>query len=202
MIRINLLKAEAKAPSAEQVRKEKKAMNPSLLFGLGLIIVVGIAFLQLRSVSKEKGLLTAAEDEKAKLQDVLTKLTKVEEQKKVIEKKINLISELKNYQQVAVRIMDEISQLVPGWVWLDEIVYDNKSLQIKGKALSNSVIAEFISNLEKSTSFRNINLISSIQRTIGDSRISEFSMTANYIIQPSALPAQPSSEEDKEKEKK
>lgn len=202
MIRINLLKAEAKAPSAEQVRKEKKAMNPSLLFGLGLIIVVGIAFFQLRSVNKEKGLLVAAEDEKAKLQDVLAKLTKVEEQKKVIEKKINLISELKNYQQVAVRIMDEISQLVPGWVWLDEIVYDNKSLQIKGKALSNSVIAEFISNLEKSTSFRNINLISSIQRTIGDSRISEFSMTANYIIQPSALPAQPSSEEDKEKEKK
>ncbi len=202
MIRINLLKAEAKALPVEEARKEKKAMNPSLLFGLGLIIVVGVAFLQLRSVNKEKSLLTAAEDEKAKLQDVLAKLTKVEEQKKIIEKKINLISELKNYQQVAVRIMDEISQLVPGWAWLDEIVYDNKSLQIKGKALSNIVIAEFISNLEKSTCFRNINLISSIQRTIGGSKVSEFSLTANYIIQPLAAPAQASPEEDKEKEKK
>lgn len=202
MIRINLLKAEAKALPAEQVKREKKAVNPSMLFGLGLIIVVGIAGLQLRSVSKEKGLLIAAENEKAKLQDVESKLKKVEEQKKVIEKKISLISELKNYQQVAVRIMDEISQLVPSWVWLDEIAYDNKALQIKGKALSNSVIAEFISNLEKSTSLRNINLISSIQRTIGDSKVSEFSLTANYIIQPIAPPTHASPEEDKEKEKK
>jgi type IV pilus assembly protein PilN len=202
MIRINLLKAEAKALPAEAAKKEKKAVNPSMLFGLGLVVLVGVAFLQLRSVNKEKALLTQAENEKAKLQDVESKLKKVEAQKKVIEKKISLIGELKNYQQVAVRIMDEISQLVPSWVWLDEIAYDNKSLQIKGKALSNSVIAEFISNMEKSTSFRNINLISSIQRTIGDSRVSEFSLTASYIIQPLALPAQPSSEEDKEKEKK
>ncbi len=202
MIRINLLKAEAKAVPLLEVKKEKKAVNPSLLFGLGLIIVVGIAGFQLRAVSKEKGLLAAAENDKAKLQDVESKLKKVEEQKKVIERKIDLISELKNYQQVAVRIMDEISRLVPSWVWLDEIAYDNKSLQIKGKALSNSVIAEFISNLENSTSFRNINLISSIQRTIGDSRVSEFSLTVNYIIQPVAPPVQASPEVDKEKEKK
>jgi type IV pilus assembly protein PilN len=184
MIRINLLKAEAKAPIIEEARVKGKKLpvSPSLALGLVLVIIAAVGIFQTNSINKERRLLSAAQDEKSKLGDVEAKLTKVEAQKTVIMKKINLISELKSFQEVALRIMDEISKTIPDWVWLEEVTCDNKKqIQIKGKALSNKLIADYISNLEASPTFEKVDLISSIQQTRGSERILEFLLTTNYV---------------------
>jgi type IV pilus assembly protein PilN len=183
MIRINLLKAEAKAPVIEEARAKgrKLPVSPGLALGLVIVLIAAFAFFQTNSINKEKTLLGAAQDEKSKLGDVEAKLTQVEAQKTIIMKKINLISELKSFQEVALRTMDEISKTIPDWVWLDEVTCDKKQIQIKGKALSNKLIADYISNLEASPTFEKVDLISSIQQTRGSERILEFLLTTNYV---------------------
>jgi len=183
MIRINLLKAEAKAPVIEEVRVKgrKLPVSPSLALGLVIILIAAFAFFLTNSINKEKTLLSVAQDEKSKLGNVEAKLITVEAQRTIIIKKINLINELKSFREVALRIMDEISKTIPDWVWLDEVTCDKKQIQIKGKALSNKLIADYISNLEASPTFEKVDLISSIQQTRGGERVLEFLLTTNYV---------------------
>ncbi len=204
MIRINLLKAEAKAPVIEEVRvREKKlAVSPSLILGLVIILLTAVAFFQINSINREKTLLTLKTEEKAKLGDVEAKLNLFEKQRDIIMKKINLIRDLKSFQEVAVRIMDEISKTIPDWVWLDEVNYDKQQIRIKGKALSNKLIADYISNLEASPIFAGVELISSIQQTRANDRFLEFLLTTNYVPPAPAKPANPSAKGELGEEKK
>lgn len=190
MIRINLLKPEKKdlkevpAAPSEEVKKAKKKLNIQQVAILGLIVVLALFFLTQRTaLNKERNLLRIVQEEKSKLQDVSAKLKKLRNQKETFERKINLINELRDHQSVAVNIMDEISKNIPEWVWLTEITYRSKKLQLKGRALSNNLIADYIASLEASPYFENVNLISSSQKATRNNQFMEYSLTANVVLQ-------------------
>ncbi len=197
MIRINLLKPEAKeireGPAvAGPVIRAKKPFPLTTIVVLLIFAVLAVAFfLQKQMISQEKNRLQTAQEEKAKLQYVIAKLAELEEQKAVFEKKINLITQLRAQQDGAVKIMDELSRKLPEWVWLTDVSYQAQLIQIKGNALSNNLIADYIYNLENSPIFTNVNLISSTQRTTKSTSFLEFSMTLNYVLPQSALPPPP-----------
>ncbi len=188
MIRINLLKPGKKevseAPTApEPELKEKKRQFPYMLIFLLVIILIGALFLlQKRGIDNEKALLEDAKAEKQSLQYVLTKLEDLERQKQVLSRKINLITRLKSRQGVGVIIMDELSKNLPDWVWLTEVDFKDYNLLIKGKSLSNNLIADYISNLEESQYFNNVDLISSTLREIRNNKYLEFSMNASFVF--------------------
>ena len=188
MIRINLLKPEKKElreiPSvpAPKARKERR-FQLSYFIILVLIAAVAVLFIMQRSaINKERNLLQVAQQEKEQLQYVLEKLEKFEQQKRTLERKINLITNLKAQQTVAVRIMDELSKNIPDWVWLTETKYEEQTIEINGRALSNSLIADYIYNLENSPYLKNVNLISSTQKTEQNSQFLEFTLTAQYVL--------------------
>ncbi len=204
MIRINLLKHEKKeleetaAAAPPKLKKERKIPVFSVIFIVLVIAVFMLFFLQRTAMNRERNLLKEAQEEKEQLQDVLVKLEKLEEQKSLLERKIKLINLLKSFQEVAVKIMDELSKNIPDWVWLTETKYSEQTVEIKGNALSNNLIADYILNLENSPYFNNVNLISSTQKTIRNDQYLEFSLTAQYV-----LPEESSSKkESSEKEKK
>ncbi len=197
MIRINLLKPEAKeireGPAvAGPVIRAKKPFPLTTIVILLIFAVLVVAFLlQKQMISQEKNRLQTAQEEKAKLQYVIAKLAELEEQKAVFERKISLITQLRAQQDGAVKIMDELSRKLPEWVWLTDVSYQAQLIQIKGNALSNNLIADYIYNLENSPIFTNVNLISSTQRTTKSTSFLEFSMTLNYVLPQAALPPQP-----------
>lgn len=201
MIRINLLKPEAKeikegppVPGPE-VRIKKPFPLGTLVVLLILIVLAAAFLLQRKMMSQEKNRLAAAQAEKTKLQYVTAKLEELEKQKAVFERKINLIRELKAQQDVAVKILDELSQRLPEWVWLTELTFKEKTISLRGNAISNNLIADYIYNLQNCPDFTNINLISSTQRTSQNTQFLEFSMTLNYVLpeaaQPKEKPSQP-----------
>ncbi len=184
MIRINLLKPEAKELPAEEVRREIKPPKMSLIYLLVVFGAVALFFYQRSAFNKENNLLEAAQAEKNKLSDVLGKLEEAQTLKSLFERKINLINALKPQQHIAVRIMDELSKHIPYYVWLSEATYDKQLVHLKGKALSLNLIADYIDKLEKSPYFQNVNLISSTQKTVRDNQYLEFSINTSYVIQP------------------
>ncbi|MFP4082361.1 MAG: PilN domain-containing protein [Candidatus Aminicenantes bacterium] len=204
MIRINLSKPEKKTPEEHSAvvppeeKEAKKLPSQAVIFILLLVVIGTLFFLQSRSIRKEKNLLTNAQEEKSQLQYVLVKLEKLEEQKRLFQRKINLIRQLKSFQEVAVRIMDELSRTLPEWVWLTETTYRGQNVEIEGKALSNNLIADYIFNLENSPYFNNVNLLSSSQRKVRNNQFLEFSLTAQYVLPEGVqLPANPSTKERK-----
>lgn len=188
MIRINLLKPEKKdiketpAISTPKIRKERKFPFSYLIFLL-LIAVVVVFYLQQRSaINEERNLLAAAQQEKESLNYVTKKLEQLEQQKLTLQRKIDLISFLKAQQPIPVRILDELSENIPEWVWLIETKYEDQILEIKGRALSNNLIADYIFNLENSPYITSVNLISSTQKSEKGSQYLEFTLTAQYEL--------------------
>ena len=196
MIRINLLKPESKefregpaAPGPEI--RAKKAFPLTSIFILLLIAVLAAAFfLQKGMISRERDRLQTAQAEKKKLEYVIAKLAELENQKAVFERKISLINQLRAQKDSAVVILDELSKNLPDWVWLTEVSFQGQLIQIKGNALSNNLIADFIYNLENSAHFATVNLISSTQRTGRSAQFLEFSLTLNYVLPEGAQPPQ------------
>jgi Tfp pilus assembly protein PilN len=194
MIRINLLKPAAKeikegpALPGPEIGARKAFPFTTLVILLIIIVLAAAFFLQKRAISQEKTRLQAAQAEKQKLQYVLAKLDELEKQKAVFERKINLINQLRAQQDTAVKIMDEVSKRLPEWVWLTELSYDGQMIQVKGNALSNNLIADYIYNLQNCPSFANINLISSTQKSGRAAQYLEFSLTLNYLLPQGAQP--------------
>lgn len=194
MIRINLLRPEVKevreaVPTGlpKPPRERKKANIGTIIFLLLLVSLAGYYFYQNWEMQKEKQLIAQAQQEKNQLQYVVTKLEEVKLQKAQLEMKINLIKQLKSNQDIAVKIMDEINKRIPDYVWLKEASFDGTTLKIKGQALSNNLIADFITNLERSETFGTVNLIESSQKSQGGAVFLEFNMTVP-VIKPQIAP--------------
>ena len=189
MIRINLLKPEKKEirdePSglAPEIKEKKGTPIASLLILLAIGAVAVLYFMQDKAIKTEKDRLSAAQEEKKQLQYVLAALERLENQKSTLERKINLINHLKARQEIAVRTMDELSKNIPGWVWLTETTYDALEITIKGRALSNNLIADYVYNLENSPHLSNVKIESINQRSQqSSSPYLEFSLTATYDL--------------------
>ena len=196
MIRINLLKPESKdiskepmaAPGAAE-ETTKKGPNLGNLIFLALVIGLGaFYFFQQKAFKRENALLATARQEKSQLQYVEAKLEEQRKARESLDKKITLIESLNAQRDLAPRLMDEFSRRLPEWVWLTEIVYDAKGIQIKGRALSNNLIADYISSLEASPQIMNVNLVSSTQRTVQGDQYLEFSLRAVVEKKPEPVP--------------
>ena len=184
MIRINLLKPEKKdvkvAPNAPEAAFKEK--NTSQLYSVFILLAIAaiaaLFFFQKNKISEEQDLLATAQQEKKSLQQVSEKLQQLETQRDTLINKIKLIDDLKSRQGNAVIIMDELSSNIPDWVWLTETSFSENKIHIKGKAMSNNLLADYIRNLKESPYLTNIGLISSTLRNVKNSEYLEFSMTA------------------------
>jgi|WetSurMetagenome_2_1015567.scaffolds.fasta_scaffold09945_2 type IV pilus assembly protein PilN len=185
MIRVNLVKSEKKdvekrpasSPDEPQEKKKRPPLS-NLLIALAIVVVGALALIQKRALDTERALLADAQSEKARLQPVVAKLDLLEQQKTFLVKKIGLITILKARQAGAVRIMEEISRDLPDWVWLTEVNLRGQGLELKGRALSNIQISDFMRNLEKSGLFDAVGLGGSTQRTQGTNAYLEFVVSA------------------------
>ncbi|HMA54653.1 MAG TPA: PilN domain-containing protein [Acidobacteriota bacterium] len=193
MIRINLLKPESKelkeattSPSAPKV----KTSNPGNLVFLLLVIGLGaFYFFQQKSFDRENALLAKARQEKSQLQYVEAKLLEQSQAREALDKKITLIESLNAQRDLAPRLMDEMSRRLPEWVWLTDIIYDAKGIQIRGRALSNNLVADYIAALEASPQLMNVNLVSSTQKTTKADEYLEFALRAAVERTMEAAPA-------------
>jgi Tfp pilus assembly protein PilN len=186
VIRVNLIKSEKKDLDLQAARPEGEGPAklprpfPSHLLIVAVLIAVGaFAFLLKRSTDQERGRIQAAQSEKRSLEPVLSKIDALGTQKLFLEKKIKLINDLKARQGEAVRLMETMSVALPEWVWLTDVRFGRRAIQIKGKALTNIQISDYMRNLEQSGIFDLVSLMGSNQKNQGGTSYQEFTITAN-----------------------
>jgi len=195
MIRINLLKPESKdlkEPIAAPGTADETPKNgPNLGNLIFLALVIGLGafyFFQQKAFRRENALLATARQEKAQLAYVEAALQKQQAARENLDRKITLIESLNAQRDMAPRLMDELSRRLPDWVWLNEIVFDAKGLQIKGRALSNNLVADYIAGLESSPQIMNVNLVSSTQKTAQGDQYLDFTLRAVLEKKPEPVP--------------
>jgi len=71
-----------------------------------------------------------------------------------LERKIEVITNLKNQQTGPVRVMDAISRALPELLWLDRMDVTPGEIRISGRAFNVNAVSNFIENLDKVPEFR------------------------------------------------
>jgi type IV pilus assembly protein PilN len=163
MIKINLL------PDTKPVKKRRVAaayggagrLNLMLVAGglaVGLLVIL-VHYLVLSSQIKDLDEKIRKDQlEVARLESVLREVKDFEDKKTRLQKKVDLINQLKLNQKGPVRLMDEVSNALPDLVWIDSMEYRGNSINVSGKAFNPPAISNFITNLKKVPAFQEPNL--------------------------------------------
>jgi len=95
-----------------------------------------------------------------------------------LELKVDLINSLTSQRHLAARILNDLSTALPDRVWLTEVVYDSEGIRVKGNALSNNLLADYVSSLAGSPGLAEVNLLSSVQKRVRNNEYQEFALRA------------------------
>ena len=165
MIKINLLaerraaKAKAKSKAATPLNLEVGGSQNLLLAGIMVVGLLVSGFWwwarvsELNRVRQEK---VTAEAELKRLEEVRKKAEAFKTQKELLERKINLITELKKKQAVPVHILDQVSRNLPDFMWLESLTANANAISIVGKATTYNAVSNFYNNLTGSRYFNNV----------------------------------------------
>lgn len=160
MIRINLL-AEGRRPTAvRRARKvglaERDWTHISLFAAivLGVLVTAGYWFLLQRREAAVREEVVAAEAEVERLRPILEEVEQFKAKQADLERKIEVITDLKNQQTGPVRVMDSVSRALPELLWLDQMNVSPTSIRLSGRAFNVNAVSNFIENLDRVAEFK------------------------------------------------
>lgn len=186
MIKINLL---------PEARGEKVARAPLISLGganlnnyivlvllIGGIGYAGITYWRLNAnLTSLNEAIAEQQREYDKLKDIIAEVEAYKKRAADLERKINVIEQLKANQLGPVRIMDEVSKALPDLLWLSNMDLKGTVLNLRGEALNENAVANFITNLNASPFFAEPTLRVMQQDNRG---IFSFDLVCNFTYSP------------------
>jgi type IV pilus assembly protein PilN len=173
MIRINLLAPER----ATDKGKKKKAAGPStpgafqayllltLFAGGAAFLCAALWWLQTNKLNDLDRLITDAKKRQHDLQAIKVQVDAFQKKKTLLESKVDLIEKLKAQQQAPVHLVDEISKALPDFVWLTTLDETGGNVTLAGESNSLTSVADFISALQRSGWFPQVDLVAATENT-------------------------------------
>lgn len=152
MIRINLL----------PVPKARKQETLIVQLVAGVLILGGVAagcyFIGAGKKSEIASIAAQISQKQREIADLKAKVGEVEKYKKqaqVLEEQIGVIRALEKGRSGPVKMLDELTDLIPRKLWINTFKEGNKRVTVDGVAESGPVIADFLENLKASKYFSN-----------------------------------------------
>ena len=183
MIRINLLPPEYEAA---QAKKEQQ-----IYFGgagaIALVILAGFWMFEAGRAAALQTKILNAQAELSRYQAIVSQIERIESDKKKLSAKRDVITSL-NMSRLAYPVFfEDFLPLVPGDAWLTNLVLldqggGNMKVTMNASALSNFALATWLTNLQQSKDFTNVDLspISYAQKETVGGQVLSFTLTCNY----------------------
>ena len=83
----------------------------------------------------------------AELEKVIGEVSKINDRKAEVEKKLGVLDNLRKGRAGPVKMMDALASSIPKKLWLKGFTEDSTGVKIAGSAISHDEVAEFMSNL-------------------------------------------------------
>jgi len=166
MIRINL------APGTERAAKPKAKSGPALpagalqsylllalVAGGALVLCAGAWWMQSNKLRDLNTRIAADEKRQKDLQAIRAQVDQFQQKKAMLENKVLVIEKLRLAQKSPVHMLDEISKALPDFVWLTGMEQTRGgNLRFSGQSNSYAAVADFISALQRSGWFPQVDL--------------------------------------------
>ncbi|MBU1138862.1 MAG: PilN domain-containing protein [Proteobacteria bacterium] len=177
MLRINLL-------PIRQLKKRAKARNQIVsfiaLFIFLLLILGTVGFIQATKISSIEDAISGLKKEKEKYAPILAEMKRLEQVKKDLENKINIINTLKRDSSITVHILDEVANKIDNKrMWLVSLKQQGSSLSLTGTALDNRTIAQFMDALKESPYIGDVNLSNASLKNVSGRDLKSFSLACS-----------------------
>ncbi|MBI4918003.1 MAG: PilN domain-containing protein [Acidobacteria bacterium] len=158
MIKINLL-VEARADKVSKaplISLGTGNINNYLLLGALVLAIgwVGLRYWQLSSrLADVKAEVAVNQREYDRLKPIIEEVEAFKKRNAELRHKIEVIEQLKANQYGPVRLMDEVSKALPELLWLTDLTVSGPAISMRGQALNENAVANFIANLGASPFF-------------------------------------------------
>ncbi|MFI5371758.1 MAG: PilN domain-containing protein [Candidatus Eisenbacteria bacterium] len=178
MIRINLLPREDKAqrkggPSISF--KAGELVVPIGVVAAALLVMMGTALSQNARIGGLQKSIDQVDAESRALAPQIARVNRLAQERAELDLRLGIISKLEKGRTQDVRMMDELARTVPDYLWLTAAVQDGGDhLNIDGVTLSNLVVSDFMSRLERSPMFANVELGVAERGKVGDHEVVKF----------------------------
>ncbi len=173
MIRINLLPSKRKK---KDVQAYKTLIQGAVILGLTLLIVVIFTFYLIGKISNLKDEEAAKQKRLSELQVLLKEVEHYEKDNAAYKQKTQVIEQLKKNQHAPLRLLDEVSTLLPRGVWLASLKEQQGAVDITGFAFTNADLVTYVQNLKGSKYMEEVTLIESRQATIENISLYSFKL--------------------------
>ena len=181
MTRINLL------PWREALRadRQRRFLITVAMTALFAVAVVGGVHYYLDSLLTHQNQRNAfLEKEIAVLNSKLSKIRKLEAERKALLDRMTIIQRLQATRPEIVHLFDEIPRRLPDGVYLKSMKQSGKTITLKGVAQSNARVSSFMRNLDQSEWFANpvLKVIKTVAGSDGSKqRLAEFTLTISQV---------------------
>jgi len=155
MIKVNLLPVK---------RRRKAKPLPSLLIVTILatvcvgIILAYLTFFFSSRLSAKKTRYAANEKTIAELKEKIKAVEDFEQRNKTYKERNDIIEQLSKNKSVPVKLLDEVSILLPSGVWLKTMSEKGGMISIEGYGFTNTEIVSYVDNIKNSKMFTEVYL--------------------------------------------
>jgi type IV pilus assembly protein PilN len=144
---INLL------PWREAQKKQQQTRFMTLLTAAGLVsfgVIFALAAVYSAQIEGQEYRNSFLQNEISILEQRIVEIRELEQRKKNLQKRMELIAQLQSSRNLGTQIMDEIATVVPAGVYLTNLQKQGPSLLLVGKSESNNRLSAMIRSVESS----------------------------------------------------
>lgn len=175
MIRINLLPFRA-ARKKENIRRQISIFVLMFAFtAVTLVYYNGTLNDKLTTLETE---IQAKKQELATYQKAIREIQQIKKRLGDLQNKTKIINQLNLNRDLPLSFLDSINDLIiEKRMWLTNLRLNSRNISIKGIALDNKTVADFMTRLEDSKLYTNINLQTVNQKTIRKYNLKSFDIS-------------------------
>lgn len=155
MIHINLLPVRA-------AQKRARFQRELLLFCTVVVLVIIGCFafyVNLKMhITKTKKNIATANAEIAKLKSVLVEVNEFKKKQQDYQEKLDVLADLKSKKSGPIHLLDDLNKAIPEKLWIETFQENSGVMKISGIGVSEKTVATFISELEASPFYRDVDL--------------------------------------------
>ncbi len=177
MIRINLLPYRA-AKKKENIRRQVSIFFMSIL-GVALLIFWYNSHLKgrIKSINAE---IADTKTQIAKYEKINKEIEEIKKKLDILDTKIKVIETLDRNRKLPVQTLDTLYQtIVPSRMWYTSIQEKGQNLFISGIAIDEHTVADYMTRIDKTSLFENVQLASVKQFTLKskDIKLKQFNIS-------------------------
>ncbi len=184
MIRINLLPREERQVKRSFTLPKVGTVMPLLVLILVAALFAAFSVVQAMQVSRLQADIARAEQEADKLRPQIQTINELTQKRQELERRLGVITNLDKQRLTRVKLVDEVSKCIPEHLWLTQFeeVPGTAKVQLEGVTFSNLIVADFMSRLEASPLYGDVDLVVAEKGTIDQRNVVKFKVTATMTL--------------------